>query len=218
MSNCRRGLATDSGDRGYSESPVQQSPEPSIQTARDGVQRRHTEGPRTAITCGGTNQRIDIGGRLHMEETGSGQDGQQMVKTMKFEIHGTGRVGTDDRHDTTRINEIRRTETPTSTLTLHRHRRTFSCLCPSLLNSDPNMNWPDVSHLRCWLDRLDYNRPSQEEDRKTTTTTTTTTTSIRDSTKTQSRIRQKNSSIQKSAQFQFFQQPRSNNSKNSKLS
>ena len=53
MLNCRRGLATDPGDSEYSESPVQQSPEPSIQSARGSVHGRHPEGPRTAITYGG---------------------------------------------------------------------------------------------------------------------------------------------------------------------
>ena len=49
MSNCRRGLATDSGDRGLDESLVQQFPEPSIHAARGSVSGWHTEGPRTAI-------------------------------------------------------------------------------------------------------------------------------------------------------------------------
>ena len=56
------------------------------------------------------------------------------------------------------------------------------------------MNWPDVSHLRCWLNRLDHNRPSQEENQKTTHQATRP--SIRDSSKFQFEIRQKNSGFQ----------------------
>ena len=43
MSNCRRGLATDSGDRGLDESLVQQFPGPSIHAARGSVSGWHTD-------------------------------------------------------------------------------------------------------------------------------------------------------------------------------
>ena len=123
---------------GMTNSPVQQFPEPGIQTARGSVPGRLTEDPRAAITYGRRNRFFDTEAEQHGFQHGDGPAyGGRNRTTDENNQQGENqdsRIGTDDRHDTTgtKTND----ETSTSTLTLQQHCRTFSFSCESLLNSD----------------------------------------------------------------------------------